>query len=322
MMLSLDSIARTFADGTGLSPVTIDVARGEFITVLGPSGCGKSTLLRCVAGLETPTSGVMTLGGQKVFDAGDGAGKAVNVPPARRRLSMVFQDLALWPHMSVAGNVEFALTARGGRIPASERKRRVGEALEMVGISAKAGQRPNQLSGGQQQRVAIARAVVSRPDLLLMDEPLSALDAALRVQVRREITALTRELGLTVLYVTHDQDEALSMADRVLVLREGSVAQFDRPAVVYDHPADEFVADFVGTMNRNDAGLAVRPEQVQVAGPGDGADGTSATVVSCSYVGGHYELRCDVGGAPRPWLVHSAREHTPGTTLRLRHPAR
>lgn len=234
---------------------------------------------------------------------------------------MVFQDLALWPHMSVAGNVEFALTARSGRIRAAERKRRVGEALEMVGISAKADQRPHQLSGGQQQRVAIARAVVDRPELLLMDEPLSALDAALRVQVRREITDLARELGLTVLYVTHDQDEALSMADRVLVLNAGEVAQFDRPAVVYENPADEFVADFVGTMNRNDAGLAVRPEQVEVAGSDEGDSGTPATVEACSYVGGRFELRCGVAGSARPWLVHSAREHAPGTPVRLRHPA-
>ena len=324
-MLSLDSVARTFADGTGLNPVTIDVARGEFITVLGPSGCGKSTLLRCVAGLEIPTSGVMHLAGRKVFDAGGDGGRAVNVPSSRRRLSMVFQDLALWPHMTVAGNVEFPLTARGAKIPAAERRRRVGEALEMVGISAKAGQRPHQLSGGQQQRVAIARAVVDRPDLLLMDEPLSALDAALRVQVRREIIDLARELGLTVLYVTHDQEEALSMADRVLVLRDGEIAQFDRPANVYENPADEFVADFVGTMDRLDSGLAVRPEQVEVAGlaadEGDrNAAGTPATVESCSYVGGRYELRCAVPGAPRSWLVHSCDEHAPGTRLLLRHP--
>lgn len=248
-MLSLDAVARTFADGTGLNPVTIDVARGEFITVLGPSGCGKSTLLRCVAGLEIPTSGVMHLAGRKVFDAGSDGARAVNVPPARRSLSMVFQDLALWPHMTVAGNVEFPLTARGEKIPASERRRRVGEALEMVGISAKAGQRPHQLSGGQQQRVAIARAVVDRPDLLLMDEPLSALDAALRVQVRREITDLARELGLTVLYVTHDQEEALSLADRLVVLRAGRVQQIGTPQELHDNPANWHVADFMGYRN-------------------------------------------------------------------------
>ncbi len=364
-MLTLDSVSRVFADGSGLKPVDLTVNAGEFISVLGPSGCGKSTLLRCVAGLETPQTGTVTIDGKQVFHAGrassagaDGPAAPadpvspapLDVPPARRGLSMVFQDLALWPHMSVADNVAFPLTVRvPGRpkLTAGERDRRTIEALETVDLAAKADQRPDTLSGGQQQRVAIARAIINHPRLLLMDEPLSALDASLREQVRAEITDLTRRLGLTVLYVTHDQEEALSMADRVLVLNNGEIAQFAAPADLYEHPADGFVADFVGTMNRLDGhpawprGLAVRPEHVAVATPDDsiansaadaagtaGTAGTESTgrsrtvslparVDSCRYIGGRYELRCSLDGSPRPWLLHARDEHPAGSTVTL-----
>jgi iron(III) transport system ATP-binding protein len=330
-MLTLEGVSRTFPDGSGLQPVDLSVAAGEFISVLGPSGCGKSTLLRCVAGLETPQAGTVTIDGETVFGSGS-AGPALDVPPARRGLSMVFQDLALWPHMSVADNVAFPLTVRiPGRpkVPAEERRRRTAEALATVGLTAKADQRPGTLSGGQQQRVAIARAIISGPRLLLMDEPLSALDASLRDQIRGEITDLTRRLGLTVLYVTHDQEEAMAMADRVLVLNAGEVAQFAAPAELYERPADGFVADFVGTMNRLDGhrawprGLAVRPERVAVADGARDGNGTGGTVAlpalvdSCRYVGGRYELRCSVDGSPRPWLLHAGDEHPAGTPVTL-----
>ncbi|HIW91529.1 MAG TPA: ABC transporter ATP-binding protein [Candidatus Corynebacterium avicola] len=329
-MLEIAGVSRIFADGSGLNPVDISVRTGEFISVLGPSGCGKSTLLRCVAGLETPQTGTISIDGREVFRAPGAPGapaksgaKSLNTPPARRGLSMVFQDLALWPHMSVADNVEFPLTVKAPgrpRVPAEERAERTAAALETVGLSAKADQRPAALSGGQQQRVAIARAIINRPGLILMDEPLSALDAALRDQMRHEITDLARTLGLTILYVTHDQQEAMSMADRVLVLNEGRIAQFAPPAEIYERPADAFVADFVGTMNRLDD-LAVRPEQVTVTTETTAADapltGLTGTVLSCHYVGGRYELRCEVDGAPHPWLVYDGRDHDAGTDVQL-----
>lgn len=326
-MLELAGIARVYSDGTGLHPTTITVNRGEIVSVLGPSGCGKTTLMRCIAGLEAPDVGTIRLAGLEVFNAGSTGRKGprrVDVPAAKRNVSMVFQDLALWPHLTVADNVEFPLTTRGKRIPVAERRHRVYEALELVGIATKAAHRPHQLSGGQQQRVAIARAVVDLPDLLLLDEPLSALDAALRVQIRQEIVELTRVLGLTVLYITHDQEEALSMGDRLLVMNTGRVAQFDRPVDVYERPADDFVADFVGTMDRLDDGFAVRPERVGIVTPGcanaePAPSGKSipAVVRSCSYMGGRYELRCDVPDAPRPWLLHDRSYRAPGTRIQL-----
>jgi len=340
--LFFNGVSKIFPDGTGLAPIDLTVHKGEFISVLGPSGCGKSTLLRCVAGLETPHTGVIMMNGKEVYRARSSrTGTPVNIPPARSGLSMVFQDLALWPHMTVAENVAFPLTIRTAgrpRVPAKQREERTRAALESVGLSAKADQHPARLSGGQQQRVAIARAIISEPDLLLMDEPLSALDASLRDQIRLEITDLVRRLGLTVLYVTHDQEEALAMADRVLVLHEGKVAQFDTPAEVYKTPADAFVADFVGTMNRLNhcpdypAGVAVRPQQVEVTAPfpaGRVAETTtetasrtvagvvSAVVNTCRYIGGRYELRCDVDAAPRPWLVYSQDPHDAGEHVLL-----
>ena len=196
VQVRLEGVAREFADGTGVHSTDLSIEQGEFVSILGPSGCGKSTLLRCIAGLETPDSGRIELAGREVF------GPAARVPVNQRRLSMVFQDLALWPHMTVEKNVEFPLTTRASIVPADERAAAVARAMDMVGITGKATQRPSELSGGQQQRVAIARALVSNPDLLLMDEPLSALDATLRTQIRAELTQLSHELGLTVIYLS------------------------------------------------------------------------------------------------------------------------
>ena len=311
----INGIKREFADNTGLHATDLVINSGEFISILGPSGCGKSTLLRCIAGLETPDAGSISFSGTEVF------GPHTNVPVNKRNLSMVFQDLALWPHMTVEKNIEFPLTTAGNKLSASQRAERVRTCMDMVGITPKAQARPNQLSGGQQQRVAIARALVSNPQLLLMDEPLSALDAALRVQIRAELTALAHDLALTVIYVTHDQSEALAMSDRVVVMKDGVIEQFADPVTLYDSPATSFVGGFVGTMNRR-AGLPdVRPENLTVLGAeediGSFSHHVEGTVRTAQYIGGRYELHCDVEGSDEPWVAYSRSRVQRGTTVRL-----
>ena len=309
----LRGLSRLFADGTGLHPIDLDVAPGEFVSVLGPSGCGKSTLLRCIAGLETPSTGSVRFGDTVVFDAAAG----IDVPPRRRGLGMVFQDLALWPHLSAFENVAFPL--RIARLPRARVSAEVEHALELVGLAGFATKMPHQLSGGQQQRVAIARAIVAQPRILLMDEPFSALDAALRVQLRAELRELTTRLGLTTVYVTHDQVEAMSMSDRILVLDRGHLRQADAPETLYLRPADDFVAGFVGRFNRLPgmaAGSGARPEHVRVL-DGDGLAEVvvEAVVVSCAYHGGVYQLRCRVEG--QHWVVDHHSRLAPGERLRL-----
>lgn len=308
--LELTNIRREFGNNAGLHSTSVRINPGEFVSLLGPSGCGKSTMLRCIAGLETPDEGIVRFGDHEVFNSS----KRINKPPNRRGLSMVFQDLALWPHMTVAANVEFPLTTGKQKFSAAERSRLVLEALQKVGISDKADSRPNQLSGGQQQRVAIARAIVSNPKVLLMDEPLSALDAALRVQIRSELTALARDLGLTVVYVTHDQAEALAMSDRVIVMEAGNVRQFATPVEIYDHPADPFVQNFIGTVNTLPDGTSVRPERVEL----DPYAMLQGTVIDVQYIGGAFEIYCDVEQAPRPWLVRTRQALEIGQTIGLR----
>lgn len=315
--VALHGVRREFADGTGLHETSLEIEKGEFVSILGPSGCGKSTLLRCIAGLETPDAGIIEFAGQEVF------GPNTNVPVNRRNLSMVFQDLALWPHMTVAKNVEFPLTTGRQNMPKAEREERVSRAMEMVGIAPKAQQKPNELSGGQQQRVAIARALVSDPELVLMDEPLSALDAALRTQIRSELTRLAYELNLTVIYVTHDQAEALAMSDRVAVMNAGHVRQFDDPVELYEHPADEFVAGFVGVTNTHETLPTNRPENVEVT-PLDGkrpatlsANSIVGEVVESQYTGGRYEIRCNVPGAADPWLAYTRHRLNRGDAVLL-----
>lgn len=300
--IRLERVSREFADGTGLHQTSLTIGRGEFVSILGPSGCGKSTMLRCIAGLETPNTGVIEFAGREVF-----SGK-INVPANKRGLSMVFQDLALWPHMSVAKNVEFPLTTGGHKMPSDKRAKAVFHAMEMVGIANKADAKPAELSGGQQQRVAIARALVSSPQVILMDEPLSALDAALRVQIRAELTALAADLGLTVVYVTHDQAEALAMSDRIVVMNAGHVEQFADPVTLYGQPATDFVAGFVGVMNEHPRFPHVRPENVEVYSGNESRPGgayLSGIVASAQYVGGRYELHVDVDGAEHQWVAYT-----------------
>ncbi|QPS34375.1 Spermidine/putrescine import ATP-binding protein PotA [Brevibacterium casei] len=236
--VSLSSVSVRFDTGSfGLSDVDLDVADGEFLSLVGPSGSGKTTLLRTIAGFSAPTLGEVRIGGQVV------AGARSFDPPERRGLGMVFQEHAVWPHWNVRRNVEYPLRRAG--VDRTERHRRVDEALELVGLTGLAARRPATLSGGQRQRIALARALVARPRVLLLDEALSALDEPLRDRLRLELRRLTRELGLTVIHVTHDRQEALALADRVAVLRDGRIAEVGPPAQILRAPRSPFVAEFL-----------------------------------------------------------------------------
>jgi putative spermidine/putrescine transport system ATP-binding protein len=232
--LILDGLTKRYGDQTVVDDLRLEVARGECIALLGPSGCGKTTTLRMVAGYVAPDAGRILLDGRAIERA----------PPHRREIGMVFQSYALFPHMTAAGNVGFGLEMRN--LPRAERERRVAEALELVGLGAFGTRYPAQLSGGQQQRVALARALVIRPALLLLDEPLSNLDAGLRVEMRQEIARLRRALGITTLFVTHDQEEALALADRIAVMEKGRMVECAPPRALTEHPAQVFTAAFLG----------------------------------------------------------------------------
>ncbi len=234
----LQDISRTFGDTRALDGLSIELAPGELVALLGPSGCGKTTALRIVAGFETADTGSVMVDGKDIS----------HVPANRRDMGMVFQSYSLFPNMSALDNVGFGLRMR--KMGSGARRKRAGELLEMVGLTDQARQYPHQLSGGQQQRVALARALAIEPRVLLLDEPLSALDAKVRLQLREQIRTLQQRLGTTTLFVTHDQEEALSMADRVGVMRQGRLEQIAAPDELYDHPATAFVAEFVGVMNR------------------------------------------------------------------------
>ncbi|MDR7513328.1 MAG: ABC transporter ATP-binding protein [Armatimonadota bacterium] len=246
--IRLESLHKRFGRVVAVRDVSLEIREGEFVVLLGPSGCGKTTVLRLIAGLETPDRGRVWIGGRDV----------TRLPPGRRHLGMVFQSYALFPHMRVFDNVAFGLRMRG--VGAAEQRRRVQEVAELLQIADLLDRYPAQLSGGQRQRVAVARALVVRPQVLLMDEPLSNLDALLRLHMRAELKRLHREVGSTTVYVTHDQVEAMSLGDRVAVLREGQVVQFDTPTQIYDHPADRFVGSFLGNPPMNFFQATVDPE--------------------------------------------------------------
>jgi spermidine/putrescine transport system ATP-binding protein len=235
--VELVEVSKWFGEVLAVDSLTIRVEPGEFVSLLGPSGCGKTTTLRMLAGFEEPTTGQMFISGAEVG----------GIPPHRRDVNTVFQHFALFPHMSVAENVAYGL--RQKKVERSEISRRVGEALEMVKMSALANRRPRQLSGGQQQRVAVARALVNRPSLLLLDEPLGALDRKLREEMQIELKLLQSQVGITFIFVTHDQGEALSMSNRIAVMLDGHVEQLADPDTIYDHPASAFVAGFIGQQN-------------------------------------------------------------------------
>src|SRR5215470_20135563 len=235
--IQLEGLTKSFGDAVAVAGIDLDMPAGEFFTLLGPSGCGKTTTLRMIAGFEQPTSGRIMLDGADV----------ARVPPHKRNVNTVFQSYALFPHLDVSKNVAFGLKHQ--KLDKEERQRRVRDALELVNLTEFANRKPNQLSGGQQQRVALARALVLRPKVLLLDEPLGALDARLRKDLQVELKALQAELGITFVFVTHDQEEALTMSDRVAVMNSGRVEQAGSPREVYEEPQTEFVADFLGVSN-------------------------------------------------------------------------
>jgi putative spermidine/putrescine transport system ATP-binding protein len=290
--IELIGVRKEFGDGrnrvVAVEGADLTIGDGELFAILGPSGSGKTTVLRLIAGFERPTSGVIKLGGRDV----------TALPPARRDTNTVFQQYALFPHMTVAQNVEYGLRVRG--VGKTERRRRAGEALDMVRLAGHSARKPAQLSGGQQQRVALARALVGRPRVLLLDEPLGALDLKLREQMQVELKAIQREVGITFVIVTHDQDEALTLCDRLAVFNDGRIEQVGAAREVYDTPANRFVADFVGASNVLDGEaaekvldrtgtFAVRPERILVLEPGKappaGMRSVEATVAEVVYTG-------------------------------------
>jgi spermidine/putrescine ABC transporter ATP-binding subunit len=313
-LISIEGVSRRFGDVTALDSVSLDIRQGEFFALLGPSGCGKTTLLRILAGFEEPDTGAVRLDGADLLA----------VPAHRRPVNLMFQSYALFPHMSVEKNVAYGLERE--RLPRQEIRERVSEVLETVGLAAHARRRPHQLSGGQRQRVALARAIVKRPRLLLLDEPLSALDKKVRAEMQLELKRLQHEVGITFVVVTHDQEEAMSLADRIAVMQSGGIEQVDAPIALYDRPRTPFVAGFIGANNLfpgkvtgkgldvsglgvlpapaadlpegAQALLAVRPERVRL---GDGP--LRGTVVDVSFYGGTSHVALSVPGHGRHVLV-------------------
>ena len=322
--LRIEGVTKRFGGFTAVDDVSLDIGRGEFFALLGPSGCGKTTLLRMLAGFETPSAGALLLDGEDL----------AALPPYRRPVNMMFQSYALFPHMSVAGNVAFGL--RQDRVPRAEIATRVADALALVELSPLARRKPHQLSGGQRQRVALARSLVKRPKLLLLDEPLAALDKKLREQTQFELMAIQQRVGITFVIVTHDQDEAMTVADRIAVMDRGRIAQVDTPSAIYEAPCSRYVAEFIGDVNvfegrarapngddivvdqadapaglaapaRADgpaAGdpvlLAVRPEKIEIAPeppPPGTANAMAGEVTEIAYLGSTstYRVRLDSG---------------------------
>jgi spermidine/putrescine transport system ATP-binding protein len=346
MAVVLRRLHKRFGDLVAVASLDLEIGTAEFFSIIGPSGCGKTTTLRMIAGFEDPTSGTIEVGGRDV----------THVKPYRRPVNTVFQSYALFPHLDVYENIAFGL--REAKRPRDEVRQRVGEAIELVQLQGRERSRPQQLSGGQQQRVALARALVNRPDVLLLDEPLGALDLKLRAEMQTQLKDLQRAVGITFCYVTHDQGEAFSMSDRVAVMNAGVLEQIGPPEDVYRRPRSLFVADFVGSANRlhgavvsadasgyriavdgigertvpGPPGIAVgarvvilvRPEDVDVVAGGNGArDGVAATVIDAAFLGAQRTIRLDTGAGGQ--FVATTRAggtgHAPGSRVELRwHP--
>ena len=291
--VQLHELRKRYGQLAAVDGVDLEIAAGEFFTMLGPSGSGKTTLLRMIAGFERPDSGTVVLGGVDV----------TNQPPYARNVNTVFQDYALFPHMNVIENVEYGLRVR--RIAKPDRRRRAEAALEMVRLAGLGTRKPIQLSGGQRQRVALARAIVNEPEVLLLDEPLGALDLKLRQEMQLELKRIQREVGITFVFVTHDQEEALTMSDRLVVLNHGRIEQLGAPVEVYERPASEFVAGFIGTSNLLERGgrrFTVRPEKVHLladgAAPPPGAHVERGRIEDVIYLGPvtRYVIALSAGG--------------------------
>jgi putative spermidine/putrescine transport system ATP-binding protein len=303
----LQGVSKRFGNLTAVREMDLDIPRGEFFTMLGPSGCGKTTTLRMIAGFEEPSEGTVVLDGEDV----------TGLPPFKRATNTVFQTYALFPHLSVERNVAFGLQRK--RIAKEEIRRRVSEELERVGLAAHANRRPRQLSGGQQQRVALARALVNRPAVLLLDEPLGALDLKLRKQLQVELKRIQQEVGITFVYVTHDQEEALTMSDRLAVFNQGQIEQVGAPAEVYERPGSEFIAGFVGVSNVLERGgrrFTIRPEKVRLLdGPHDGLHTEAGVVRDVAYAGMVTRYLVDLEHGGELQVVHQNLETTSSQAL-------
>jgi iron(III) transport system ATP-binding protein len=303
--IEFKDVTKRYGAATAVDNINFAIAKGEMVTFLGPSGCGKTTSLRLIAGLELPSAGVVSIAGRDVSQRA----------ASERNVGMVFQSYALFPHMNVLENVSYGPVIRG-EAKASARARAL-EILDQIGLAGLSARLPSELSGGQQQRVAVARAIVQQPDVLLFDEPLSNVDAKLRRKVRGEIRALQKRFGLTAVYVTHDQEEALAVSDRIVVMQAGKIAQIGTPRDLYERPASPFVADFIGDANlvegvvsggrfraadldlpvggpEGAAKISLRPERIALA-PGDGSP--SGTIMSCTYLGSRWEYEIETGFA-------------------------
>ena len=303
--VGVEGIRKSYGEVLAVRDVDLHVGEGEFFTLLGPSGSGKTTTLRVIAGFEQPDSGRVTLGGEDI----------THRPPYSRDVNTVFQDYALFPHMSVAENVGYGLKVK--RIARAERRRLVDEVLEMVRLTGYGDRKPVQLSGGQRQRVALARAIVNRPKVLLLDEPLGALDLKLRQEMQVFLKSLQRELGMTFVYVTHDQEEALTMSDHLAVFNNGEIEQLGAPDEVYARPRSEFVAGFVGTSNiveRNGRRVSIRPERIVINGSGE-----PATVTDVVFVGAFTRILVDTDSGERLTVVRQNDGSTlePGTRIHV-----
>ncbi len=319
--IALRAVAKRYGEQVALAPLDLDIEEGEFFCLLGPSGCGKTTTLNLIGGFVTPSEGEIAIRGERVD----------RTPPHQRDVNTVFQSYALFPHMTVYDNVGFGL--RMARVPREEAARRIPDALRMVGLEDRAGCMPAELSGGQQQRVAVARALVNRPAVLLLDEPFGALDLKLRQRLQLELSQLHRELGMTFVFVTHDQEEAMAMADRIAVMRDGRLEQVGTPDEIYRRPRSRFVADFIGESNFlpvrrradgtvatrdggavpcvagdgdwREATLMVRPECVRVA-PGEHGEGIHGRVVQASFLGRETRIAVAVEEADAPLVCSVA----------------
>jgi putative spermidine/putrescine transport system ATP-binding protein len=291
--IRVQGLTKRYGDVVAVDGIDLDIPAGEFFTMLGPSGSGKTTTLRMIAGFEIPDEGTIELAGEDVS----------RLPPYDRPVNTVFQDYALFPHMTVQQNVEYGLAVK--RVKKGERREQAGQALEMVRLGGHGERKPSQLSGGQRQRVALARAIVNRPKVLLLDEPLGALDLKLRQEMQIELKSIQREVGITFVYVTHDQEEALTMSDRVAVFNLGRIEQVGPPAEVYEHPGSEFIAGFVGVSNvieRDGRRYTVRPEKITLhmngREPVPGSHVEQGVVRDVQYVGPvtRYHVTLDRGG--------------------------